>query len=589
MATQGSPFLALRDRAVALVTSMHPIDEADLLRHVYGGQLPASLQAQLLAPLLEEPRLRRLDDGRWTVAEVPAQHQPLAGLAFTTLALTTTGPDPKRARIVRMAALHVQDGEVVERFSATVNPGVRVPGYVAQRAGIETAVLNEQPAIASVFDEFERFISGRPLCAQEARLVWAFVCAEARRLARTLPDAVLLDVNELAAVLLDVHGKPTAGLVARHLGIGFTRLEAADEEARVLSLIVPQLLRAAAERGLAEIGALGHEDPVASPLRHGKTARALPEEPGIYVMRDASQSALYVGKARRLNSRVAAYVHRPLGATRRLEGLADAVQAVDTETCQTDLEALVLEERAIRDLQPRFNTVRQQRAPRLWIRLPPQPVDGKRAPARLEVAAGPEIGDGEYVGPFRNEAAAQHARMLARQVFELDVLRTSDRLRYVNNLPRAWAFLCGSLDDALALARAHHARAVLRGDLQAARQWEHRLIEVRDYDLAALRLPADPRHTRFAVVRPGPKGIELVVLDRAVLVGFTVLDDNLASAAADVLCHPAPRTTSEDTHVVLHWLGAQRPPAHLLLLPDDPLAAGDLISDAAMALFEAAD
>ena len=38
-----------------------------------------------------------------------------------------------------------------------------------------------------------------------------------------------------------------------------------------------------------------------------------------------------------------AYVHRPLGATRRLEGLVGAVEAIDTSHCETDVEALVLE------------------------------------------------------------------------------------------------------------------------------------------------------------------------------------------------------------------------------------------------------
>src|SRR6202011_1857067 len=61
-------------------------------------------------------------------------------------------------------------------------------------------------------------------------------------------------------------------------------------------------------------------------LRRGQTARSQPDEPGVYVLRDAEQAPLYVGKASRLRSRLAAYVHRPLGVTRRLEGLVGAVQ-----------------------------------------------------------------------------------------------------------------------------------------------------------------------------------------------------------------------------------------------------------------------
>ncbi len=54
-------------------------------------------------------------------------------------------------------------------------------------------------------------------------------------------------------------------------------------------------------------------------LRRGDSARSLPDQPGVYVLRDTDQTPLYVGKARRLRSRLEAYVHRPLGATRRLD------------------------------------------------------------------------------------------------------------------------------------------------------------------------------------------------------------------------------------------------------------------------------
>jgi hypothetical protein len=310
----------------------------------------------------------------------------------------------------------------------------------------------------------------------------------------------------------------------------------------------------------------------------------------VYVMRDAQQAAVYVGKARRLRARMTAYVHRPLGATRRLEGLAAVVESVDTAGCQTDLEALILEDREIRRLQPRFNTQRQQRPVRTWVRLPPWPARrrGKRqlAPPRLELALGPEAGPGEYVGPFRNEALADQARRLARAVFALDELRTTNVQRYVEQLRSAWAFLNGQLDEALQHARDGHAQAVASRDLRAARLWEQRLAFVRDYDPPTLLLPADPRHARYGVVRPGPNGIEGFVFDHALLLGWQLLDDDddVTTFAQALLGQRQPRTTPAEADVVLRWLGAQRSSARLVLLPTDPLAAADAIEDAVASL-----
>jgi len=302
--------------------------------------------------------------------------------------------------------------------------------------------------------------------------------------------------------------------------------------------------------------------------------------PGVYVMRDLDQVPLYVGKARQLRSRVAAYVNRPLGATRRLEGLVSAVERVDSTECATDLEALILEEREIRRLQPRFNTVRQQRSPRLWIRLPPptQAQPGARqqhspAPTRLELSGGPngQNADGEFVGPFRNESLAAHARLLARRVFLLDTRRRNQPAEYAAHLALAWAFLHGQTDAAVAHAR--------RGPPRLLRS-------VLGFDLAGALLPADPRLARYAVLRPTPTGTEGFVIDHGILRGWVAAewDETPSALAAALLSNLVARTQPEDVDVVLHWFGAQRPPARLLHLPDEPLAAAEAIADAASAL-----
>jgi DNA polymerase III epsilon subunit-like protein len=566
MGASEAGFLALRDRAYAFLAQRGPADEVSLLAHVYGGPAPVALRAKLAAPLASDPRLERRQDGTWTVrGQAPASER------FTALALVTSGPTPGRGRIVRVSALSVQHGQTLERFEVTLNPGKRVPRYVAARLGLEPAALDNLPPFVDVLDDLVSFFGSRPIFAQDARLTWAFVDAEARRVGRTLAEPLLVDANEAATRLLDLESKPTLALVAAHLGIASLRIDRSDEEARILGLVGSRLVDArggAVVFGSASAGA-------STVLRRGQTSRALPDEPGVYVMRDEQRMPLYVGKARRLRSRVAAYVHRPLGPTRRLEGLVAAVDAVDTTTCATDLEALVLEDRQIRGLSPRFNTVRQQRTPRLWIRRPPwpRPTRHKRQPAapRLELSLGPSSVDGEFVGPFRNEAAAQRARLLAREVFELDRLRQSDRAEYARRLPLAWAFLNGDSTVAEEVARRRSTR-LLRAVLA--------------FDARADLLPADPREDRYAVVRPGPTGIEGFSLERGLLRAWVVLDedDDISRFAADLLDTVEPYTADEDADVVLRWLGAQRPPARLVWLPPDRDAAMDAIENTALAV-----
>lgn len=574
--------IALCDRAYEALGSCEPLDEETLLAHVYGGVPPPAVRPQLLQPLLNDPRLERDANGSWFRRGAADSHAD----ELTVLALATTGPTPGRGRIVHISALHVSGETVVRRFSTTVRPERRVPGYVSTRLHLDPAVLNDLQPLDTLWESLKRFLAARPVVAQDALLTWAFVDAEARARDDLLAPPYLIDVNELAEAAVEaLPGKPTLARLAQHFGFAFGHIEHPDEETRVLVQVVPPLLRQARSRGLS---VLGQVPAVAgrAVLRRGGTAQALPDQPGVYVLRARDDSALYVGKARRLRSRMASYVHRPLGATRRLEGLVGAVEGVDSSVCETDLEALVLEDREIRRLQPRFNTVRHQREPRTWLRLPPLP-GPRRAPRRLALTSSPGA-DGEFVGPFRNEATAEAARRLAREVFELDELRRRDPFTYEARLKLAWDFLRlnGRGDTAIALLQERARAAVASGETELRRRLERLLTAVSGFHMSALLLPADPRTARYAVIRPGPSGIEGFLLDAAVLVQYAVVsEDGDVDRFARTLLQPGrARTSPADAPVVLRWLGAQRASAYLIPVTD---TAAEAIEDAAQTLLDA--
>ena len=91
---------------------------------------------------------------------------------------------------------------------------------------------------------------------------------------------------------------------------------------------------------------------------------------------------------------------------------------------------------------------------------------------------------------------------------------------------------------------------------------------------------------RYAVLRPTSTGIEGFRLEYGILQAWVVVpsDVDATTLAAKLLAETTPRTGPEDRDVVLRWFGAQRPPACLVHLPDDPLAAADAIQDAASSL-----
>ena len=99
------------------------------------------------------------------------------------------------------------------------------------------------------------------------------------------------------------------------------------------------------------------EEPM--PERMGRLrekARGLATCPGVYLMKDAKGVVIYVGKSRNLRDRVGSYFvpSTDLGFGGK-QALLDYVADFDTLECESEVEALLRENRLIKDIQPRFN------------------------------------------------------------------------------------------------------------------------------------------------------------------------------------------------------------------------------------------
>src|SRR5690242_7943348 len=84
--------------------------------------------------------------------------------------------------------------------------------------------------------------------------------------------------------------------------------------------------------------------------------KVAPSRPGVYRMLDGRGDVLYVGKAKNVKKRVAAYA-RPTGLDTRIERMIAATRTIEFVVTRTETEALLLEANLIKRLRPRFNVV----------------------------------------------------------------------------------------------------------------------------------------------------------------------------------------------------------------------------------------
>jgi excinuclease ABC subunit C len=83
--------------------------------------------------------------------------------------------------------------------------------------------------------------------------------------------------------------------------------------------------------------------------------RQFPTSPGIYLMKDAQGRVIYVGKAKNLRSRAGSYFQKTAAGDRRICDWIGEVADVDFLAADSEVDALLLEARLIKDIQPRHN------------------------------------------------------------------------------------------------------------------------------------------------------------------------------------------------------------------------------------------
>lgn len=100
-----------------------------------------------------------------------------------------------------------------------------------------------------------------------------------------------------------------------------------------------------------------HEaDPLeAGPLEPREKVRQFPTTSGVYLMKDSQGRVIYVGKAVNLRSRVSSYFTNIAAVDRRTADLVPEIRDVDYIETDSEVDALLLEARLIKDVQPRFN------------------------------------------------------------------------------------------------------------------------------------------------------------------------------------------------------------------------------------------
>ncbi|MEM6779870.1 MAG: excinuclease ABC subunit UvrC [Planctomycetota bacterium] len=158
-----------------------------------------------------------------------------------------------------------------------------------------------------------------------------------------------------------------------------------------------------------------------------RKVKTFPQEPGVYLMKDAAGVVIYVGKAKNLRSRASSYFLKAAAADQRTADWIDDIADIDFIECESEVDALLMEARLIKDIQPRNNKeLKDDKS------FPYLMITTREEFPRVEITREPKTKGVKLYGPFTSAGALRGAIQVMQRIFKfrtcsLDITESDEK------------------------------------------------------------------------------------------------------------------------------------------------------------------
>jgi excinuclease ABC subunit C len=161
-----------------------------------------------------------------------------------------------------------------------------------------------------------------------------------------------------------------------------------------------------------------------------KVRTSFPDAPGVYLFQDKQGRVIYVGKAKNLKARAGSYFLKAAAGDSRTSQLVHEAYDIDFLEAESEVDALLMEARLVKDIQPKFNRdLRDDKS------FPYLQITTHEDFPRVEITREPRSSGVKLYGPFANVASLRGALQVLQRVFQfrtcsLDIEESDDRWRW---------------------------------------------------------------------------------------------------------------------------------------------------------------
>ena len=161
-----------------------------------------------------------------------------------------------------------------------------------------------------------------------------------------------------------------------------------------------------------------------------KVRDKFPKSPGVYLMQDHAGRVIYIGKAKNLRARAGSYFLKAAALEDRTRLLVKEIYEIDFLDAESEVDALLMESRLIKDIQPKYN--RELRDDKSF---PYLQISTHEDFPRVEVTREPKSHAVKLYGPFTSAGQLRGAVDALQRVFKfrtcsLDINEKDERWQW---------------------------------------------------------------------------------------------------------------------------------------------------------------
>lgn len=267
--------------------------------------------------------------------------------------IETNGLNHIKGRVIEVAAIRVEGGEIVSSYQQLINPATPLPRFITNLTGITESNLANQPLFGAIADELHEVLDGAIFVAHNVRFDYSFLKQEFKRIGKSFSPRQLCTVRLSRALYPEQKSHKLQSLIDRHQLHVSARHRAFDDAHALWQFLQHARLNHGAQVLEQAIGRQLKQPSLPKALT-ADMITSLPAATGVYIMYDKYDAPLYVGKSIHIRRRVTEHFmrdHDNVGEF-KLSQNVHRIAAIETDS---ELEALLLESQLVKELLPYQN------------------------------------------------------------------------------------------------------------------------------------------------------------------------------------------------------------------------------------------